>query len=91
MPLKIGDFDNFVSLSDREIKAHAITANDAFTAALARAIKRGREIVRPGTFIDLSPTSALRIRGDLAVSPCGSPAAMCADSGYAGGLTEAVK
>ena len=91
MPLKNGDFDNFVSLSEREIKAHAIAANDAFTAALARAIKRGRETARPGIHVDLSPSTVHRIRGDVAISPCGSPAQMCADSGYAGGLAEAVK
>jgi hypothetical protein len=91
MPLKNGDLDNFVSLSEREIKAHAIAANDAFTAALAKAIKRGREKVTPGIFVDTTPSSARRIRGDVALSPCGSPAAMCAESGYAGGLTGASK
>ena len=78
MPLKNGDFDNFVSLSEREIKAHAIAANDAFAAAMARAIKRGREKATPGVYVDPTPSTTRRIRGDVALSPCGSPAAMCA-------------
>ena len=78
MPMKIGDFDNFVSLSDREIKANAIADNDAFTAAMERAIKRGREKAAPGVYVDTTPGTTRRIRGDVALSPCGSPAAMCA-------------
>lgn len=53
----------------------------AFVAALSRAIARGRERARSGTFVD--PTAPLRhhrrLIGDTPASLCGSPAAMCAE------------
>ena len=85
------DFDQIISLADRTEREEAIATNDAFTAAMQRAIKRGRETARPGIYVDTSPSTVHRIRGDVAISPCGSPAQMCADSGYAGGLAGAVK
>lgn len=81
--LESRDFDRYMSLSEKEARSTALAANDAFTAALTRAIGKGRETVCPGTFVDLSPTFARRIIGEAALSACGSPAAMCLDSGGA--------
>jgi hypothetical protein len=47
--------------------------------------------VTAGTFVDLSPTYARTIRGDGAMSFCGSPAAMCADRGGAPSGAETMK
>jgi hypothetical protein len=85
------DFDRWISLSERADQEEAIACNDAFVARMNAAIGRKRETAKPGIYVDLTPSTVHRIRGDLPISPCGSPAAMCADNGYAGGLTEAVK
>lgn len=87
----ITDIDRWISLSERADQEEAIATNDAFVARMNAAIVNRREIARPGTFVDLSPTSARRIRGNVAMSSCGSPAAMCAENGYAGGATETMK
>lgn len=79
--LESRDFDRWVTLSEKAVREDAIASNDAFVLAMAKAIKRKREKVQPGTFVDPSPTYARRIRGEIAMSPCGSPAAMCAESG----------
>jgi hypothetical protein len=88
---EITDIDRWISLSERAAQEQAIAANEAFAAAMNKAIKRRREKVVLGTFVDRTSTSALRIRGETAMSGCGSPAAMCAESGYAGGLMQATK
>jgi hypothetical protein len=92
MTKKTGDFNNFISLSEAEMRKQDIRANDAFTLAMQRAIKRGRETARPGTFVDRSsPVGALRIRGEVAISACGSPAAMCLETSGAPNGTQAMK
>ena len=86
------DFDRWISLSEKAAIEAAKTANAAFTAALERQIRRKRETVARGTFVDLSPAiGAIRIRGSVAISACGSPAAMCAESASHGGGTETLK
>ena len=75
------DYDRWLTLSEQAEREHAIAANDAFAKAMGKQIKRGREKVVAGTFVDsTTPVRARRIRGEAAVSACGSPAAMCADS-----------
>ena len=90
--LEAADFDRWLSLSEKAAIEANKTANDAFTAALNRQIKRRRETVARGTFVDFSPAiGALRTRGAVPISACGSPAAMCAESGTPGGATETLK
>jgi hypothetical protein len=80
------DYDRFLTLTEKAERENAVAANDAFAKAMGKAIKRGREKVKAGTFVDLStPVSARRIRGEHTASSCGSPAAMCADSSQPGG------
>jgi hypothetical protein len=82
--LEGADFDRYLSISERAAHDAAVASNDAFILAMARAVKRGREKVTPGTFVDTSPPiGALRIRGDVVMSACGSPAAMCMEQGGA--------
>lgn len=72
------DFDKWLSQSEVAARNEALASNDAFVAAMAKAIRRGREKVAPGTFVDPSPpTGAIRLRGEITISACGSPAAMC--------------
>lgn len=74
------DFDTLVSQSEAEHRRANIASNDAFVAAMARAVIRKKEKVTAGTFKDFSPMTpaALRLgRADLLHSPVGSPAAMC--------------
>jgi len=76
------EYDRYLSVSEAATHAAAVASNDAFVLAMAKAVKRGREKVVPGTFVDLTPpVGALRIRGDVVMSACGSPAAMCMESG----------
>lgn len=80
------DFDAYHSLSASAQRETALASNDAFTTAMNKAIRKGREKVRAGTFVDHSPPiGALRIRGEIAMSSCGSPAAMCVDTAIAAG------
>lgn len=80
--LESADFDKYLSLSERVAHSEALSANDAFTKAMNGAVKRGREKVRPGTYVDLSPpTGHVRIRGEVIFSACGSPAQMCLEAG----------
>ena len=80
--LEARDFDRWLTLSEKAAHIAAIKANDAFASAMWKAIGRKREKVKPGTFVDYSPSTAYRIRGDVVMaSGCGSPAAMCVDSG----------
>lgn len=76
------DFDQHLTLTDQAHHDAAIASNDAFTLAMANAVRRGREKVTPGTFIDATPAiGARRIYGTFPASFCGSPAAMCAERG----------
>lgn len=73
-------YDEFLSRAEREARDSVIAANDAFVAALQKQIKRGREKVAAGTFVDRSPNFYARpIRGEVPMSTCGSPAAMCTE------------
>ena len=74
------DFDNMVLISERAHHVANIASNDAFVAAMARAVLKKKEKAVPGTFKDFSPMTpaAMRLgRTDLLHSPVGSPAAMC--------------
>lgn len=89
--LETHDFDRYMNLAEKSDRQTALAANDAFTAALTRAVRRGRESAVPGTFVDHTPTYARLIRGEIAISACGSPAAMCFDSGGAQAGAETMK
>lgn len=89
--LESRDFDRYLSLSEKEARAAAVAANDAFILAMAKAVRRGCEQATPGTYVDTSPTYARTIRGEAPMSGCGSPAAMCADRGGAPNGAEAMK
>jgi hypothetical protein len=78
------DFDRWMSLSEKAHRDSVLASNDAFIAAMTKAVRKGRESARQGTFIDTSPTLARTFRGDVIMSSCGSPAAMCAETGGAG-------
>lgn len=86
----IVDFDLYLSLSAQAAQDAAIASNEAFVLAMAKAVQRGREKATPGTFVDLTPPiGALRIRGAVPFSYCGSPAAMCMERGdrHGGAIT----
>jgi len=90
--LESRDFDHYVSLSEKAARDAAMASNDAFVLAMAKAVSRGREKAIPGTFVDPTPPiGARRIRGEIAMSACGSPAAMCVERGHRGGGTETLK
>jgi len=94
IPVKLDtpDFDFQISLSAKAHRDALLASNDAFIAAMNKAIRKGREKVRPGTFVDASPhVGARRIRGDVAISSCGSPAAMCFDAGGSRADAQAMK
>lgn len=76
------DEDEYPAIAAERRQRALIAANDAFVAAMTRAVKKKRERATFGTFVDVSSTGrAVRIRGDVTLSGCGSPAAMCAESG----------
>jgi pyridoxine/pyridoxamine 5'-phosphate oxidase len=80
------DFDAYHSLSARASQQTALASNDAFVVAMNKAIRKGREKVKAGTFVDHTPPiGAVRIRGETLMSSCGSPAAMCVDTAIAAG------
>jgi hypothetical protein len=90
--LESRDFDRYLSLSEKSAHDEAIAANDAFTAAMNKAIGKRREKATPGTFVDHTPPiGAKRLYGDVIMSPCGSPAAMCMESGGAQAGAETMK
>lgn len=90
--LESRDFDQYLSLSEKAERAAAIASNDAFVLAMGRAVRRGRETAKPGTFVDLTPPiGAIRIRGEVLMSACGSPAAMCLETGGAPSGAETMK
>lgn len=83
--LELHDFDRYLSLSEKEMRHQAIASNDAFLLAMTKAVRKGRESAKPGTYVDLSPAiGSYRIRGEVLMSACGSPAAMCCEAGGAG-------
>lgn len=86
------DFDRYLSLSEKEHRTASVAANDAFIAAMKKQIGRGREKVKAGTFVDQSPAiSARRMYGEVLMSSCGSPAAMCLESGGSQAGAETMK
>lgn len=90
--LEATDFDRYLSLSEKETRSAAVTANDAFTAAMNREIKRGKVKVTAGTFVDHTPPiGAVRIRGNAPMSCVGSPAALCCEIGGEPGGAGAMK
>lgn len=92
IPLSDDDFETAVRYTDRAAHADAVRANDAFVAAMNLQIKRGREKVKPGTYVDTTPPIGhIRIQGDAIFSSCGSPAAMCTDVGSHHGGAETLK
>lgn len=89
--LEARDFDRYLSLSEKSERAAAIASNEAFTAAMTKAIGKRCERASAGTFVDHTPTFARTIRGETAMSACGSPAAMCAERGGAPNGAETMK
>ena len=81
--LELRDFDTYHDLCERLIRKHTIDTAGAFAAAMNRAIKRGREHATPGTFVDRTATYARQLRGEVAISVCGSPAQMCMERAVA--------
>lgn len=74
--------DRILSKEDKDERNAVIASNDAFIAAMTKAARRGKERVRPGTFVDTSPPIGVRfIRAVAPISACGSPAAMCIERG----------
>jgi hypothetical protein len=90
--LESSNFDRYLNLSERAAHDIAIAANDAFTAAMNREIRKGKIKVSAGTHVDHSPNyGARRIYGDVPWSSCGSPAAMCSDNGGAPNGAQSLK
>lgn len=86
------DFNRILSKEDKDERDAAIASNDAFIAAMIRAGAKGRERVTPGTFVDHTPPIyARRIRGEIQMSACGSPARMCAEIGARGDGAQTLK
>ncbi|MDI1265015.1 MAG: hypothetical protein PS018_17330 [bacterium] len=78
------NYDRYLTVSEKIAYEDAVASNDAFTIAMTKAIKRGRENVKPGTFVDTTPPiGAKKLRGTLPMSSCGSPSAMCMETGGA--------
>lgn len=78
----IKDIDRWITVADKIQYEGAIAVNDAFVARMNKAMRRGKESVRAGTFVDLTPPiSAKRYQPEPSRSPCGSSAAMCIEHG----------
>ena len=74
------DFDRFHFESEKSRHDDQVRADQAFAAAMNRAIKRGNVKVVAGTFVDHSPNyGARRYYGEAETSACGSPSAMCTE------------
>jgi hypothetical protein len=90
--LESSNFDLWLSLSEKAAIEQTRRSSEAFTAALSRQVRRGRETAAPGTFVDPTPAiGALRIRGEVQMSACGSSAAMCAERGGVSLVATALK
>lgn len=86
------NFDQYLTLAEKAHRDDVVASNDAFVAAMQKAVRRGREKAIAGTYIDNTPSyGARRIRGDVLMSVCGSPAAMCMEEGGAASGAEAMK
>lgn len=85
-------FNRFTVISEREAREAAISADQAFVAAINREIRRGKLKVTAGTFVDTSPPIyARRLYGMLPMSACGSPAQMCMEASGQPNGAEAMK
>ncbi len=74
--------DEDETLTTAETRARAAESNDAFIAAMSRAIKRKRETATFGVTVDRSPPiHARRIRPVAPLSYMSSPAALCEEIG----------
>jgi len=91
--LESSNFDLWLSLSEKAAIEQTRRSSEAFTAALSRQVKRGRETAAPGTFVDPTPAIGARrmIRGEVQMSACGSSAAMCAERGGVSLVATALK
>lgn len=70
--------DRFESTTEEARHLARVAADEAFVAAMNRAIKKRKEKAVAGTFVDETPPiSAVRIIPSGIRSGCGSPAAMC--------------
>lgn len=79
--ITIKDFDRYLSTSESIHHQGVIAADEAFVAAMQRAIRRGREKATEGVTIDTSPPiGAKRLRGSFPMSLFGSPGAMCMEA-----------
>lgn len=86
------DFDRYLTLAEKAAHAVAVAANEAFTAAMNKAVTKGREHATAGTYVDETPPiGALRLYGILPFSGCGSPGAMCMEAGGAPSGAETMK
>ena len=84
--------DDFENVSQQHARMRRVLTNGAFVNLMIEAIAKGKETARPGTFVDLTPPiSAIRLRGTVPMSHCGSPAAMCVESGSDHGGAETLK
>jgi hypothetical protein len=72
---------DYIEISDRQQSIAQITADTAFALALGAAIETKRETAVPGIHRDARPLLVTVFRGYPAMSGCGSPAAMCVESG----------
>jgi len=90
--LESTNYDVYLSLSEQAAIEANQRASEAFAAALNRQIKRGRESVARGTFVDRSPAiGARRLYGSTPASAYGSPAQMCAERGSISVVAAALK
>jgi hypothetical protein len=60
-----------------------IKSDNAFIARMTKAIAAGREKAEIGIKVDSSPTTARMVHAPALFSGCGSPAALCTDTGEA--------
>lgn len=75
------NFDHITLIAEKAHHEANVNSDEAFTAAMLKAMARGKEKVRRGTFVDNSPPSrATRFYGATRMSVCGSPGAMCAEA-----------
>jgi hypothetical protein len=72
---------DYIEISDRQQSIAQISADAAFTLALAAAIEAKQETAVPGIHRDGRLLLGTVFRGYPAMSGCGSPAAMCAEAG----------
>ena len=66
-------------------------ADAAFAAMMMAAIEKGKERVKPGTFIDDRPFTGVRLQPEPFYSCCGSSAGLCAEFGTDDGVGGPIK